>query len=278
VCTICICSAGALIYLLDLYCNATNPNIREKTAELFAKILSDKLVGPKVRIIMCKFLPPVFMDAMRDSAEASVHMFEGIDTHAIFCVVISFGIIPGCHENPELIWKDEAREKVSSVVRQMKIRHYNVQRENPDAKWNIPEDFSVVYSDVQGELTVGGVFLRLFVANPGWVLRKPKEFLVDLLEKWSELVQLSNPNVSRSFLSCFLVELCFLLQVEVLETVTGAICAFLNAQQSMLEALPQLGHIPRLFKAMTLRNNCIPGSAISIMHAASSNQVCRTLE
>lgn len=68
---------GALIYLLDLYCNATNPNVREQTAELFAKVLSDKLVGPKVRIIMAKFLPAIFMDAMRDSAEASVHMFEG---------------------------------------------------------------------------------------------------------------------------------------------------------------------------------------------------------
>ena len=42
-----------------------------------AKMLSDKLVGPKVRILVAKFLPTVFMDAMRDSPEASVHMFEG---------------------------------------------------------------------------------------------------------------------------------------------------------------------------------------------------------
>ena len=65
------------MYLLELFCNATNPAVREKTAELFAKMLSDKLVGPKVRIILGKFLPGIFMDAMRDSAEASVHMFEG---------------------------------------------------------------------------------------------------------------------------------------------------------------------------------------------------------
>ena len=51
--------------------------MREKTAELLAKMLADKLVGPKVRIILTKFLPSIFMDAMRDSAEASVHMFEG---------------------------------------------------------------------------------------------------------------------------------------------------------------------------------------------------------
>ena len=70
---------GSPIYLLDLFANATNPNVREKTAELMAKMLSDKLVGPKVRIILSKFLPSIFMDAMRDSPEASVHMFEGRD-------------------------------------------------------------------------------------------------------------------------------------------------------------------------------------------------------
>ena len=57
------------------------------------------------------------------------------------------------------------------------------------------EGFSVVYADIEGEMVVGGVFLRLFVANPGWVLRKPKEFMTELLEKWSEIVSISNPNV-----------------------------------------------------------------------------------
>lgn len=51
--------------------------MREKSAELFAKMLNDKLVGPRCRIILSKFLPVIFMDAMRDSPEASVHMFEG---------------------------------------------------------------------------------------------------------------------------------------------------------------------------------------------------------
>jgi len=41
-------------------------------------MLSDKLTGPKVRILLSKFLPVIFMDAMRDSPEASVHMFEGM--------------------------------------------------------------------------------------------------------------------------------------------------------------------------------------------------------
>ena len=51
--------------------------MRSRTAELFSKMMSDKLVGPRVKIILSKFLPSIFMDAMRDNPEASVQMFEG---------------------------------------------------------------------------------------------------------------------------------------------------------------------------------------------------------
>ena len=66
----------------------------------------------------------------------------------------------------------------------------------PPSPSQLPEDFEVVYSQVQGEVVVGGVFLRLFIAQPTWVLRKPKEFLIALLEKFGQLTQSSNPDVS----------------------------------------------------------------------------------
>ena len=69
-------ATGALIYLLNLFCNSTVPSIREETAALFAKMITDKLVGPKVRIALSKFLPIIFMDAMKDSPETSLHMFD----------------------------------------------------------------------------------------------------------------------------------------------------------------------------------------------------------
>lgn len=62
----------------------------------------------------------------------------------------------------------------------------------------LPEDFTVAYGAGQGELEVGGVFLRIFIAQPGWVLRKPREFLVSLLETMTELLEKNNPNVSCS--------------------------------------------------------------------------------
>ncbi|XP_069107344.1 LOW QUALITY PROTEIN: dnaJ homolog subfamily C member 13-like [Argopecten irradians] len=231
-------SKGVPVYLLDLFCNATNPTVREKTAELIAKMLSDKLVGPKLRITLSKFLPPIFMDAMRDSPEASVHMFEGT------------------HENPELIWNDDSREKVSDVVRKLKDSHFKAQRDNPDTRWSLREDFAVVYTDVEGELTVGGVFLRIFISNPGWVLRKPKEFLTELMEKWAHLVGMQAPDG------------------EVLETVTTAVVCLFSSQSTLLDQVPQLGYIPKVFQAMSHRNNAMPKAAVQVAHQLANNEIC----
>lgn len=62
--------------------------------------------------------------------------------------------------------------------------------------FKLPEDFSVVFGEAEGELAVGGVFLRIFIAQPAWVLRKPREFLIALMEKLTELLEKNSPHVS----------------------------------------------------------------------------------
>ncbi|XP_041101155.1 dnaJ homolog subfamily C member 13-like [Polyodon spathula] len=229
---------GALIYLLDMFCNSTHPQVRSQTAELFAKMTSDKLIGPKVRLTLMKFLPGVFMDAMRDNSEAAVHIFEGT------------------HENPELIWNDNSREKVSTTVREMMLEHFRQQKDNPDVNWKLPKEFTVAYGSAQGELSVGGVFLRIFIAQPGWVLRKPREFLVSLLEKLTELLEKNNPNG------------------ETLETVTTATVCLFSTQSQLADQVPPLGHLPKILQALNHKNNTIPKSSIRIIHALSDNEIC----
>ncbi|XP_036374961.1 dnaJ homolog subfamily C member 13-like [Megalops cyprinoides] len=229
---------GALIYLLDLFCNSTHPQVRCQTAELFSKMISDKLVGPKVRLTLLRFLPGVFMDAMRDNAEAAVQIFEGT------------------HENPELIWNDSSRETVSSTVREMMLEHFKQQKDNPDVNWKLSEDFTVAYGAGQGELEVGGVFLRIFIAQPGWVLRKPREFMVSLLETLTELLEKNDPNG------------------EALETVTTAAVCLFSTQTQLADQVPPLGHLPRVLAALCHTNNAVPKSAIRLIHALSDNQLC----
>ena len=58
-------------------------------------MVMDKLVGPKVRICVTRFFPAIFLDAMKQNPEAAV------------------GMLDSEHENPELIWNEETRKKVT---------------------------------------------------------------------------------------------------------------------------------------------------------------------
>lgn len=83
-------------------------------------------------------------------------------------------------------------------------RFHAEQKANPDHRFTLSEDFAVVFAEAAGEIVVGGVFLRLFIANPGWVLRKPKEFLTELLERWCTMTSTNSPNVSVDIIVSFM--------------------------------------------------------------------------
>ena len=45
------------------------------------------------------------------------------------------------------------------------------------------------------ELVVSGIYLKLFITNPGWTLRKPKQFLSDLLDFVADNINRSGVEV-----------------------------------------------------------------------------------
>lgn len=158
----------------------------------------------------------------------------------------------------------------------------------------IPEDFTGAYGAGHDELEVGGVFLRIFIAQPGWVLRKPREFLVSLLETLTELLEKNNPNVSSltrrtktlsiwcfRFSPCHLTPAGFtssliisaLLQGEALETVTTAAVCLFSTQSQLADQVPPLGHLPRILAALNHKNNTVPKSSIRLLHVLSDNEV-----
>ena len=96
--------SGGVITLVYLFCNAQDQAVREKAADVLCKMSSDKLMGPKVRIALSKFLPEIFLDAMKKSVEACLQMFES------------------SHENPELIWNDDSRKRLTTVSKNLAER------------------------------------------------------------------------------------------------------------------------------------------------------------
>ncbi|KAK4337430.1 hypothetical protein RND71_043541 [Anisodus tanguticus] len=171
-----VLNIGGVIYLLDIFCQSTNSYVREKSAELLSKMSNDKLVGPKVRILFSKFLPNLFLDAMSDSPEAAINLFDGNQ------------------ENPELIWNSNSRKNVCKAIRDLTVKLYNEQHNNPSTQFKLEDDFKILYNDSEDEITISGVYLRLFVQNPSWVLRRPKEFLTDLMENFQSILTKKDLN------------------------------------------------------------------------------------
>lgn len=191
---------------------------------------ADKLSGPKVRITVCKFLPAVFLDAMIDSPSIATQMFESE------------------HEHPELIWNEKTRDKVSQTIRKLTETFYYQQKQNPNQTWKDPE---MLQDITTSELVVSGVYLRLYASNPGWTLRKPRQFLSDLLDFIVE-------NTSRSGVP-----------KEILETATAALVGLLNNSPHLADSVPVLGHIPKLFRQL----NDQPKSTLTVLHTLSLSDV-----
>ncbi|XP_043463949.1 dnaJ homolog subfamily C member 13 [Leptopilina heterotoma] len=230
---------GAVIYILDLFCNSNNAQVREAAAELLAKMSSDKLAGPKVKLDLSKFLPRLFSEAIRDAPKQCVHMFESKQ------------------ENPELIWDDHSKIKVSKLIAELKDEHYNIQKRNPNALLKLADAQNNV-DPATNEPVVGGVYLRLFIASPTWALRKPKEFLSELMET---ILNLMSREKTDS---------------DMLELTTQALVNLLQAQPNLADQIPSLGHIPRLCRQMSIRNNqpSVYKAAILILHQLANSEVC----
>lgn len=241
---------GALIYMLQLVCNSKNPAVRIGAALVITKMAADKLHGPRVVLALAKYLPPIFLDAMRESPEAAVHMFEGT------------------HENPELIWEDETRQRVQQTIKKLCRTFYEEQSANPIAcRWSVPMDMVPIYQSASQEFCVGGIFLRLFLKQPNWGLRNPKDFLTALYDKMFEE---ANANVMNANPDTAAVEV----PEEPIRSVAEAIVLLVKVQTVLASYLFSLGLVQRTFSLMRSPQKSVLVAAALVSHELASHQVC----
>lgn len=102
------------------------------------------------------------------------------------------------------------------------------------------------------EIVVAGVYLRLFVANPAWTLRKPKQFLSDLLDLVVESISKAHQVDEATIeLSC------------------SALVELLRSQPYLADEIPVLGHLPKLFHLLNVQ----PKNTLAILHQISLSEV-----
>ncbi|CAD6190910.1 unnamed protein product [Caenorhabditis auriculariae] len=230
---------GGLIYILSILDQTMGDQAeRLQAAELLAKLQADKLTGPRWTRFLIKYLPEIFADALRDSPNMALTMFDSTN------------------ENPELIWNDATRKKVRDVIETEAAKLYDEHIKNPLAKWNTTSlaDTACAYGDsVSGELVVGGVFVRLFVENPAWSVRHPKHFATELIEKVLE--QMAKPTKD-------------------LQLITRAFVELVRNHPNTADQLPAQGYLPQFCTAMCLQNSEASRAAILILQELSENNYC----
>ncbi|KAI3379512.1 hypothetical protein SNEBB_010043 [Seison nebaliae] len=236
---------GGLVYTLNCFSNMSTQGqtVRERSAELICKFTSDSLVGPRIRLLLLKYLPPLIVDMMNENSSTAVHIFESNQ------------------ENPELIWNDTIRDHISEVIEGETKKLYEKQiNTDQSVRWDPPSDKNdPYYADSEsGEVVVDGVFIRLLIENVTWNLRHPNKFLSELFDTWLEMIQKKN----------------FETEQERFEMISTAIIKLLSDPQRYSHMLPQKGIIARIINLILIQKSVVIKQAISILQMVTLSDDC----
>jgi DnaJ family protein C protein 13 len=228
---------GLFVVILHIFATTRNGEAKDECCTCLSKAFADKLSGPKMLLRAQKLIPLVFLDCMKENATQVIQMFDT------------------WQENPELVWNATRKERVVSTLAQAVGSIEELLSQDRTAMWRIPDDLVVLGEGVD-DLQVGGVYLSLFVKQPMWSVRKPRDFLQGLLEKFCELSQ--KPHQDK----------------EVLELVGDATCKFLSSQPSMCDYIVALGYLPQLVKQLDHKNDLVIQQSLYVVHEVAISRPC----
>jgi DnaJ family protein C protein 13 len=121
---------------------------RPKATQVLSRLVWEPSVGTSIFCQICKFLPEAVGLAIKEDEEGALTLFETD------------------HETPELIWSKKTRSELKEALQQA-LKRYAEQ--GYGTNWT--DSSSIVFKTLRSELCVGGVYVRLFLQEPGFALR-----------------------------------------------------------------------------------------------------------
>jgi hypothetical protein len=164
---------------------------------LLAKFLWNPIKGSDASYILRRFLPePVVILLRAQAGRASLQALDEVT------------------ENPELIWTKEMQGELREAVLHLlaktsqsdtKLSHKEIEARviNDDSFENVvelPYDYYVKYKQLERELYIGGVYIRLYLKQPSFRLTNPIFFTEKLVEYWDSSfdLQVPPPNSAKA--------------------------------------------------------------------------------
>ncbi|CCW68090.1 unnamed protein product [Phytomonas sp. Hart1] len=241
-----VMDCGMYLVLLLQYATSSAKEIREMSCVCLGKALCNKLVGPKLYLICAQYLPQIFIDVIKDTNPAQA------------CTMLD-----AREQTPELIWNEDRRERF--VQRVSMLRDYIVRMLTQDLlrTWRPPIELDVAEKTQAEEIQVGGVFLALYVQSPMWQVRKPKEFLLALLDRYVEVGQRAQGVSDLSPDSAHLLEL-----------LTQSGMHLLSSSNDLKYYCSSLGYIHKLVSFLTSPSEVLATSALRWLNELWTSTEC----
>ncbi|EFA79862.1 DnaJ like protein [Heterostelium album PN500] len=230
-----------ILYLLDVFANnQIQLENRVKSCAILGRMVIDKVHGPKVSLLLTKFIPPVFTSTMGEDPQQTVMVFDAD------------------HENPELIWNNNTRTQFRDIIGNLQKQYYSflVSNGSLNHQWKIAEDFSISYEMGDNELFIGGVYISLFLKQPGWSLRNPRKFLLEVFDTLIKLAANDNGSDPK------------------IQQLSLAIISLFQHHNVISDQLPSTGYIEKILPLLGHPTAQIRSLMVNIIHSMSDSQVC----
>jgi hypothetical protein len=145
---------------------------RTAAIALLSKFLWNPVRGPDASHTLRRFLPEPIVKAMKNSAGSA-----------------SLQVLDDKTENPELIWTAEMQVELREALTALFTQSNDDYSRAPE----MAHDYHVPYQQLESELYVGGVYIRLYLKQPTFRLSNPVLFLEKLIEFWESAFNLQVP-------------------------------------------------------------------------------------
>uniref|UniRef100_A0A7S2T2D5 J domain-containing protein n=1 Tax=Chloropicon primus TaxID=1764295 RepID=A0A7S2T2D5_9CHLO len=140
--------------------------VQEKSIAILMTLCTEKVNGVRLVTFIQRFLPPGLVDQLREGPKESTRKAFHIKS-----------------ETPEHVWNPDMAKKLSQEVNRLKALAAKAQM---NGTLNIPlkDEYKFHFQELDNEIFVGGVYVRLFMKQPEFPLRNPKRFLEGLLKEF----------------------------------------------------------------------------------------------
>ena len=251
------------VVLLGLYClcreqDEVGAQYRMAAAKLLNRMCNDEKEGPRVILELRRFMPTVLVMKIKDQAEVVCSQFDSE------------------HETPEIIWTGHMRNQLRQTVEE--FANEWSQKVWDDEEFALPRSFHMQYPELAQELFVGNIYIRLYLKEPKFALRDPKESLDGCLKMFFveakyELDRLQGKEVVRNEEEEKYVDATQPdnLKENVLSTVTSGIVCLLKSNPTLTEHVAMLDYPKKIVEMLKKSVKVSPTSdltmsLIRIMH------------